>query len=89
MPAVDTPEPGGLSLQQVTELVTPLARHPKALGLELTIYDPALDPERHGARRLVELLRRVCATPSISAGPVRRLGRSRTGRLGTIRQEGY
>ena len=40
-------------------LLTPLVRHPGALGLELTIYDPALDPDRASAARLAALLERV------------------------------
>lgn len=59
MPAVDSPVPGGLGLEELTELLTPLVRHPQALGLELTIYDPALDPDRTCATRLVTLLERV------------------------------
>lgn len=35
---------------------TALVQHPKALGLQLTIYDPALDPDRSCAARLVKLL---------------------------------
>jgi arginase len=56
MPAVDSPEPGGPTINQVVELLTPLVRHPRALGLELTIYDPALDPDQSCATRLVTLL---------------------------------
>jgi len=37
----------------------PLVRHPLALGLDLSIYDPALDPDRSCARRLVTLLERL------------------------------
>lgn len=59
MLAVDSPEPNGLSLDELAELLTPLARHPKAVGLEVTIYDPALDPDRTCATRLVALLERV------------------------------
>lgn len=59
MPAVDSPEPGGLGLDQVAELLTPLAQHPKALGLQLTIYDPGLDPDARGARVLAALLQRI------------------------------
>jgi hypothetical protein len=39
--------------------LTPLVRHPRALGLELTIYDPLLDPDRTSAARLTSLLERV------------------------------
>jgi arginase len=56
MPAVDSPDPGGLSLDTVAELLLPLVRHPKSLGLELTIYDPGLDPDGSCARRLAALL---------------------------------
>ena len=59
MPAVDSPEPGGLGLEELAELLAPLVRHPQALGLELTIYDPTLDPDRTCAARLVTLLERV------------------------------
>jgi hypothetical protein len=40
-------------------LLTPLARHEKALGLEVTIYDPKLDPDRASAARLAALLERT------------------------------
>ncbi len=59
LPAVDSPEAGGLGLDELAELLTPLARHPRALGLELTIYDPTLDPDRSSAARLAALLERV------------------------------
>jgi arginase len=59
LPAVDSPEPGGVTLDELAELLTPLARHPLALGLELTIYDPALDPDRTSAGRLTALLQAV------------------------------
>jgi arginase len=55
MPAVDSPEPGGPTLDEIVDLLGPLVRHPRALGLELTIYDPALDVERTCAERLVTL----------------------------------
>ena len=59
MPAVDSPTPGGPTPGALVSLLSPLVRHPKALGLELTIYDPALDPDRSCAARLVGLLERL------------------------------
>jgi arginase len=56
MPAVDSPEPGGPTIDEIVGLLAPLVRHPRALGLEVTIYDPALDPDRACAARLVTLL---------------------------------
>ena len=63
VPAVDSPTPGGLELDELAELLALLVRHPGALGMELTIYDPALDPERTSAERLAWLLERVIAGP--------------------------
>jgi len=56
MPAVDSPEPGGPTANEIVSLLAPLVHHPRALGLELTIYDPALDPDHSSAARLVTLL---------------------------------
>jgi arginase len=56
MPAVDSPEPGGPDIEELAALVRPLVEHPRALGLELTIYDPALDPDRECAARVIEFL---------------------------------
>jgi arginase len=59
VPAVDSPEPNGLLVEELAALLTPLARHPLAVGLELTIYDPKLDPDRTSAAKLATLLERV------------------------------
>ncbi|MFW6089009.1 MAG: arginase family protein [Gemmatimonadota bacterium] len=59
MPAVDSPEPDGLNLDELVALLRPLAQHPRALGLQLTIYDPRLDPDGACAGRLAAVLERV------------------------------
>ena len=61
MAAVDSPEPGGLTPRELLRVLTPLVQHPRALGLSLTTYDPALDPDRSCARRLVNLLEALLA----------------------------
>jgi len=61
MPAVDSPEPDGPSVEMLGDLIAELARHPLALGLELTIYDPKLDPDGTCAERLVVMLERALA----------------------------
>ena len=60
LPAVDSPEPGGPMVDELAALLKPLVRHPRALGLELTIYDPALDPDLSCATRLARLLETLC-----------------------------
>jgi arginase len=61
VPAVDSPEAGGLGLDELASLLAPLVSHPRALGLELTIYDPGLDADGTSAARLVTLLEHVLA----------------------------
>jgi len=61
MIAVDSPEPGGPDIEQLAALLVPLLASPRAIGLQLTIYDPALDPGLDCGRRLVSLLRSAFA----------------------------
>ena len=59
MPAVDSPEPGGPGIDELVALVAPLVRHPRSLGMQITIYDPALDADRSCASRLVSFVEKV------------------------------
>lgn len=43
LPAVDSPEPGGLHPDELVALLQPLLAHPSVRGIDLCIYDPALD----------------------------------------------
>ncbi len=61
MPAVDSPEWGGLTADELVRLLTPLVNHPRAVGMSLSIYDPALDPDRAAARLLVGMLESLLA----------------------------
>lgn len=61
LPAVDSPEPDGMRIDELSELLAPLVTDPRALGLELTIYDPTLDPDGSSAAHLVGLLEQVLA----------------------------
>jgi arginase len=56
MPAVDSPLAGGFSSDEAVELLGPIVAHPKALGMDVTIYDPSLDQGDDGARLIVDLL---------------------------------
>ena len=56
MPAVDCPEPGGPGFAEVAALLRHLLQSPLCVGLELTIFDPDLDPDGKLAERLVECL---------------------------------
>ena len=67
MPAVDSPEPGGPGFETLVALVAPLVDHPRALGMDVTIYDPSLDPDRSAGRRLVGALKRALRSRSANA----------------------
>ena len=54
MPAVDSPDPGGLGAAQLTELLAGVA--PRAIGAQVTVFDPDLDPDGRHARLLVDIL---------------------------------
>lgn len=56
MPAVDSPDPGGLTGTELTELLGTLLSSPKTLGMHVTIYDPERDPDRSAGRLLVDVL---------------------------------
>jgi arginase len=59
MPAVDSPLPGGFSAEEMTRLLAALVTHPRALGLQVTIYDPKQDPHRTAGQQIVDLLAAV------------------------------
>lgn len=64
MPFVDSPEPGGLTPEALSSLLARLAAHPRAVGLELTIYDPRDDHDARGADLLVSILETALASRS-------------------------
>lgn len=45
MPAVESPDPDGLLPGELVALLRPLLASPHCVGLNITIYDPDLDPE--------------------------------------------
>lgn len=54
--AVDTPEPGGADVDDAVALLRALWSSPRALGMDVTIYDPGLDADRRQGRILEKLL---------------------------------
>ena len=56
MPAVDFRLPGGLSPDELHTVVTKALASGRAVGIEVTIYNPQLDPQRHAGRLLANLL---------------------------------
>jgi arginase len=56
MPAVDSPEPGGLAPDELTVLLTALLASPYCVGIEVTVLDPDLDPDGRHAALLADIL---------------------------------
>jgi arginase len=56
MPAVDSPNQRGLSFEQLQQILSVLLSSPKARGLEVTIYDPTLDPDGRYAKGLAHTI---------------------------------
>ncbi|MEU4101703.1 arginase family protein [Streptomyces tanashiensis] len=56
MPAVDSPDPDGLLPDELIALLRPLVRSPRCVGLNVTIYDPDLDPEGTAGALLTDLV---------------------------------
>ena len=56
MPAVDFRLPGGLSPGELHTVLTKALASGRAVGIEVTIYNPALDPERLAGKLLADLL---------------------------------
>jgi arginase len=61
MPAVDSPDPNGLAIDEVRSLLRTLLASPRCAGFQLTIYDPDLDPDASCARLLADLVEHALA----------------------------
>ncbi|TDB84104.1 arginase family protein [Actinomadura sp. KC216] len=56
MPAVDSPNPDGLSFEELTSVLTTLVTSPRALGFHVAIYDPELDPDGMAGAALTDTI---------------------------------
>ncbi len=64
LPAVDYPQPGGLSWPELESLTAAALRAPGCLGITVCIYNPDLDPDQQHARRIVDYVSQMCAHSS-------------------------
>jgi len=60
--SVDAPQPDGLHWSELTDLLRPLVHDPRCLGITLACYNPDLDSDGSGARKVVDLLANVVPT---------------------------
>jgi arginase len=61
MPAVDSPQPDGLSYSELQELLEPFLASDRATGIQFTIFDPDLDPDGRYARELAGFIGNLLA----------------------------
>jgi arginase len=61
MPAVDSPQPDGLDYAELRELLEPFLASDLAVGIQLTIFDPDLDPDGRYARELAGFIEDLLA----------------------------
>jgi len=59
MPAVDSPNERGLRFDELEEILVALLESPRAVGLQLTILDPDLDPDRRYAAAFAAVVERA------------------------------
>jgi arginase len=59
MPAVDSPEDGGMTPEELSTLLKIAMSSDRCVGMEVTIYDPTLDPPGKGADLIVNMLAEV------------------------------
>jgi arginase len=61
LPAVDYQQPGGLSWGQLERLTGAILSSGNVSGMNVTIYNPDLDPDRRFARRIIRYLQTALA----------------------------
>jgi arginase len=54
--AVDYPQPGGLTWEQLTTICKTATANPSLAGMDVTIYNPDLDPGHKHAPRIVQFI---------------------------------
>jgi arginase len=54
--AVDSPEPDGLTFDELATVVRRLLASPRVVGVDVTIYDPDRDTDLHGGQQLTDAL---------------------------------
>jgi arginase len=59
MPAVDSPDPGGLTVGELAGLLGPLLQAPLVKGMQVTIYDPERDTDGRAASVVVDVLKQA------------------------------
>lgn len=56
MPAVDSPNPKGLMYEELIEILRTLLKSNYAIGMDITIFDPELDPDDRYAAEIVSAI---------------------------------
>lgn len=65
MPAVDSPDPGGLNYTELAQWLTPLLASPMFTGIDITILDPELDEDGTITKRFIKEMVPLLSTNNI------------------------
>jgi Arginase family len=68
-PWTDFPGSGGLTFEQVRAALRVFVSQPNLAAIEVSSYNPDLDPDGQGARKLIDLLADVLATRLVEPAP--------------------
>jgi arginase len=63
IPAVNYPEPGGLTLEEVKTVVRTVQRTGKLKVFNLTAYNPTLDPDHTSSKKILTLVAELMSYP--------------------------
>ena len=69
MPAVDSPGSPGIDPDDLVAILSALVAGPACIGMDMTIFDPDLDPTGELAALLVSLLGRMLEQRDLSYAP--------------------
>lgn len=69
MPAVDYRLEGGLAWNELEQILASALSSPRAVGMEITIYNPKLDPDGSSGRGLVRTVASAFARAGFSTAP--------------------
>ncbi|MGI0037926.1 MAG: arginase family protein, partial [Nitrososphaera sp.] len=59
LPAVDYQQPGGLTWGQLEKITKTILTSENVVGMNLTIYNPDLDPDKRHASRIVRFMQNI------------------------------
>jgi arginase len=67
MPAVDYRQPGGLTFEELKQTLDVAMSSGRAMGIEIVIYNPRLDPDGSAGEKPVQVLAEALGTSAATS----------------------